>query len=509
MPQRTTTLVLAILGTIAVAFASWKLHVARDGVIQEAVTIGHIPATVYRMPGTEKSPVVVIAHGFAGSEPLMVSFAYTIARNGLTAITFDYAGHGRNPKPLSGNITREDGATRTLVVETEEVLAHARTIGDGRVALLGHSMASDIIVRTAAQNPDVAATIAISMFSPAVTRDTPKNLLIVVGDWEGMLKTEALRVTSLVSAPEEAKPGVTYGDIAKGTARRAYFSSYAEHVGVLYRPETLIESQRWLDQTFGLRCASRIEVAERGIWIALLFIGIALLAKPLTGFLPVVSLTRAGAGLPWKDLWLPIVLPAILTPLILRPLPTQFLPVLVGDYLACHFAMYGLLTAACLWWTGKGFPDRSEISAAAAKVALATAILLALYAIGVVWPINAEFTNFVPTAARLPLILAMSAGTLIYFVADEWLTRGEGAGRGAYFASKVAFIASLAIAVALDFERLFFLIIIVPMIVLFFAFFGLISRWVYARTHSPLVAGLANAVAIAWAIGVVFPLVAA
>ncbi len=239
MPQRMTTLVLAILGTIAVAFASWKLHVARDGVIQEAVTIGHIPATVYRMPGTEKSPVVVIAHGFAGSEPLMVSFAYTIARNGLTAITFDYAGHGRNPKPLSGNITREDGATRTLVVETEEVLAYARTIGDGRVALLGHSMASDIIVRTAAQNPDVAATIAISMFSPAVTRDTPKNLLIVVGDWEGMLKTEALRVTSLVSAPEEAKPGVTYGDIAKGTARRAYFSSYAEHVGVLYRPETL------------------------------------------------------------------------------------------------------------------------------------------------------------------------------------------------------------------------------------------------------------------------------
>jgi pimeloyl-ACP methyl ester carboxylesterase len=509
MPQRTTTLVLAIIGAIAVAFASWKLHVARDGVIQEAVTIGHIPATVYRMPGTEKTPVVIIAHGFAGSEPLMVSFAYTIARNGLTAITFDYAGHGRNPKPLSGNITREDGATRTLVVETEEVLAYARTIGDGRVALLGHSMASDIIVRTAAQNPDVAATIAISMFSPAVTRDTPKNLLIVVGDWEGMLKTEALRVTSLVSAPEEAKPGVTYGDIAKGTARRAYFSNYAEHVGVLYRPETLIEAQRWLDQTFGISRTNKIEVAERGIWIALLFIGIALLAKPLTGFLPIVSPTRAGAGLPWKDLWLPIILPAILTPLILRPLPTQFLPVLVGDYLACHFAMYGLLTAACLWWTGKGLPDRSEISAAAAKVALATAILLALYAVGVVWPIHTEFTNFVPTAARLPLILAMSAGTLIYFVADEWLTRGEGAGRGAYFASKVAFIISLAIAVALDFERLFFLIIIVPMIVLFFVFFGLISRWVYARTHSPLVAGLANAVAIAWAIGVVFPLVAA
>ncbi len=509
MPQRLTTLVLAITGAIAVAFATWNLHAARDGVNQESVTLGHIPATVYRKSDTGKTPVVVIAHGFAGSEPLMASFAYTIARNGLTAITFDYAGHGRNPDPLSGNITREDGATRTLVSETEKVLAYARTIGDGRVALLGHSMASDIIVRTAARNPDVAATIAISMFSPAVTRDTPKNLLIIVGDWEGMLKTEALRVTGLVSAPEEAQPGVTYGDIAKGTARRAVFSSYAEHVGVLYRPESLLEAQRWLDQTFAVSRAGDIEIAERGRWIALLFIGIALLAKPFTGLLPIVSPSRAGAGLPWKDLWLPIVLPAILTPLILRPLPTQFLPVLVGDYLACHFALYGLLTAACLWWTRKGRFNSNDLSAAATKVALATLILLALYAVGVVWPIHAEFTNFVPTAARLPLILAMSAGTLIYFVADEWLTRGEGAGRGAYFASKIAFIFSLAIAVALDFERLFFLIIIVPLIVLFFVFFGLISRWVYARTHSPLVAGLANAIAIAWAIGVVFPLVAA
>jgi hypothetical protein len=102
----------------------------------------------------------------------------------------------------------------------------------------------------------------------------------------------------------------------------------------------------------------------------------------------------------------------------------------------------------------------------------------------------------------------MLAGTLLYFLSDEWLTRGAGSARGAYFASKAAFIFSLGIAVALDFERLFFLLIIVPVIVLFFLFFGLISAWVYARTQHPWVAGLANAVAIAWAIGVTFPLVA-
>ena len=61
---------------------------------------------------------------------------------------------------------------------------------------------------------------------------------------------------------------------------------------------------------------------------------------------------------------------------------------------------------------------------------------------------------------------------------------------------------------ALDFERLFFLLIIVPVIVLFFLVYGLVSGWTYRRTGHPLVAGFANAVAFAWAIGVTFPLLA-
>jgi pimeloyl-ACP methyl ester carboxylesterase len=500
--------VLALVGALCVGLALWKLETARGDVVAQPVAIGHIPATVFRMPGTGPAPVVIIAHGFAGSQQLMASFAYTLARNGMIALTFDFAGHGRNPQPLTGNITREDGATLTLVGETEKVAAYARTLGDGRIAVLGHSMASDIIVRFAGRNPDVAATVAVSMFSPAVTRDVPRNLLVIVGEWEGMLKTEALRAIGMVSAPEAARPGVTYGEFSAGTARRAAFTSYAEHVGVLYRPETLREAQDWLNRAFGVARPGDIEIAERGRWIALLFVGLALLAKPLTGLLPMVAEGRAGAGLGWNRLWLPILLPAIVTPLVLRFLPTHFLPVLVGDYLACHFAMYGALTAACLWWIGKDRPARAPAGVAIGKLAIATLALVALYALGVVWPINAEFTNFVPGAARVPLIAAMMAGTLLYFLADEWLTRGEGAARGAYFASKAAFVLSLAIAVALNFERLFFLIIIVPVIVLYFVFFGLISAWVYDRTRHPFVAGIANAIALAWAIGVVFPLVA-
>ena len=102
----------------------------------------------------------------------------------------------------------------------------------------------------------------------------------------------------------------------------------------------------------------------------------------------------------------------------------------------------------------------------------------------------------------------MLIGTLLYFLGDEWMTRGPASARGGYPASKVAFLVSLAIAVALDFERLFFLIIIVPVILLFFIVYGLFSRWTYARTGHPAAAGIASAVAFAWAIGVTFPLIA-
>jgi hypothetical protein len=39
-----------------------------------------------------------------------------------------------------------------------------------------------------------------------------------------------------------------------------------------------------------------------------------------------------------------VVVPALLTPLLLWTLPGQFLPILLGDYLLLHFALYGLLT---------------------------------------------------------------------------------------------------------------------------------------------------------------------
>ena len=499
---------LAIAALVAIATALWHLEAARAGISVDAVAIGTTPAIIYRRIADGPRPVVLIAHGFAGSQQLMQSFALNLARNGYVAVTFDFPGHGRNPEPLTGSITDIDGATRTLVESLRSVGDFARRLGDGRLAVLGHSMASDIVVRYAQTTPGIAATIAVSMFSPAVTATAPANLLVIVGDWEGTLKREALRAVGLASAPRVAQAGVTYGEPARGTGRRAAFSAHGEHASVLFSEDSMREAILWLDASFGTPRSAAPVVVARGPWILLLLAGAVLLARPGAALLPRVAAPPVGAALRWRRLWIPLSIAMFATPLLLRVLPTHFLPVLVGDYLAVHFAVYGLIIAACLLVMHRAGAG-AALSAArprALGVAMLAAITYGFCAL--VWPIDRYVTSFVPGPERIVLLAAMLAGTLLFFLSDEWLTRGVGAAHGAFAASKLAFLASLAIAVALDPERLLFLIIIVPVIALYFLVYGLLSRWIYAASGHPFVAGVANAVAFAWAIGVTFPLLA-
>ncbi len=504
--RRFVDIVLAVLAVAAIATAIVQLRDARTDVEARRDRVGATPVTVFRDPAAAPGPAVVIAHGFAGSEQLMRSFALTLARAGYTAVTFDFLGHGRHPEPLTGSVTETEGATEALVAQLGEVAAWARTLpgADGRLALLGHSMASDIIVRHA-QSDDAAATVAISMFAPTVAAGSPPNLLVVVGGWEPRLQEEARRVLAQVSAEPEF--GVTYGEPAAGTGRRAVVAPGVEHVGVLYSPTSQRAARDWLNAVF--ERTRDAAVAERGPALLLLFAGLVALARPLAHVLPRAAERSVGAGVPWRRLWPALLAPAVLTPLVLVPLDVRFLPVLVGDYLALHFLVYGLLTALALLWLRRraGTPAPP---AGVRPVALTVATLLALaYGLGAIGTaLDLTVASFWPVGERVPLVLALGAGTLVYTVANEWLTRGADAPRLAGVTSKLLFAASLVLAAVLDLERLFFLLIIVPVIVVFFVVYGLFAGWTYRRVRHPLPGAITNAVVLAWAVAVTFPIVA-
>ena len=494
---------IALLACVAIIGSLRVLLDAREGLRIEDRRVEEIPARIFHPTGPANGAVALIAHGFAGSQQLMQPMAQTLAHSGYTAVTFDFAGHGRNARPMRGGVKDMAESTRTLTSEIDEMTAFARTLSGGKpIALVGHSMAADLIVQYAMDRTDIGAVAALSVFGAGITREQPRNLIVITGAWEPAMLTEAAARIVGLAADGPARERVTYGDFAQGIARRYVLAEGAEHIGVIYSRDGLTQTRDWLNSAFGQTMTGVID--SRGKWLALLFAGLLALAWPLSKALPVLSVKPLGAGLGWKRL-APIALaPAILTPLILWKAPTDFLPILLGDYLAVHFVVYGLLSAGGLWLTR----HHSSDAAANWRKRLAPALGLAIYYIlGLGAPIDAFVTSFMPSDVRWLLIAPLFVATGLYFLCDEWLTRGAGAARGGYAFSKACFIASLLGSVALNPQKLFFLIIIVPVIFIFFVVYGLISRWTYGRTGDPRVAALGNAAGLAFAIAVTFPIV--
>jgi dienelactone hydrolase len=499
---------VALLALAAIVFAVWPLEAARRGLVVERVAVGTVPVTVFRpREPSAGAPVVVIAHGFAGSQQLMHPLAVTLARSGCVAVTFDFPGHGRNATAMPGGVTHAERAERSLLVALDAVATWARErfAPEGRYAVLGHSMASDLVVRHAQGDANVHATVAISAFAPTIRDDTPpdspRNLLVVVGALEPeVLRTEALRMTRRDAA------GVTAGRFDDGTARRAAWAGGVEHIGVLYAADTLAETTAWLGAAFGRAPHDRPFLDTRGPWLALLLAGVVALGWPLSRLLPRVG-HQPPPGVSRRGFWTAAVVPAAVTPLALWQVPTGLMPILLADYLVMHFALYGALTFVTLRLFPRVAPAACVEPPTAGYAALVFAAVATagyvLLAVGV--PVDRYVFNLQPAAGRWPYIAAMFAGMAIYFLADERLVRAAGAPRFAYAATKALFLLSLAFAIALNLRELFFLIIIVPAILLLFLVYGTFSTWAWRRAHHYAVPAIANAIAFAWFVAVTFP----
>ena len=492
----------------------------RAGIAIHSTRIGTTPVTVFQAKDAPPGPVVVVAHGYAGSRQLMHPFAVTLARNGYRAVVFDFPGHGRNTKPLAGQIG-DPARAAALVGALSEVVDFARDLpgGDGRLALLGHSMAGDIATRYASAHPGVDAIVAVSPYlSLPLDRLPTVNLLFIYGALEpAVIQAQGREAVAAAGGldPAAVETNVTYGSLEDGTARRLVIANRVEHIGVLYSATSLRAARDWLVAAFGRGTHDGGQagnkpngtIDHRAPWLGLYYLGVLLLAWPLTLLLPTVSAERLGAGSDadwgWRRFWPIAVVPAVLTPLLLWPMPTDFLAIAIGDYIALHFGLYGLLTLAGLWRAG-ALPQLGNSSIKALLAAIALVALFEILALSL--PTDLFVTSFLPAPHRLPTVAALFAGTVLWFIADEWLTRGPRAPRLGYALTKLLFLASLMLAVALNLSKLFFLVIIIPAILVLFLVYGLFSGWIYRRTRQPLVAAITNALVFASAIAVSFPL---
>ncbi|MEJ6393344.1 alpha/beta fold hydrolase [Gymnodinialimonas sp. 2305UL16-5] len=471
-----------IAGIVLLERARFGLEIRQD-------IVGSTPVTVTQQPGAT-GPVIIIVHGFAGSSQMMSAWSQSFARAGYIAVALDLEGHGRNPQPMSGDVTAIDGTTRLLMAEIARVTDWAVDLpgADARVALVGHSMSSDLVVRAGISDARVASIVGISVFSQAITMEAPENLLMVNGVWEGALRTEAQRVMAELDAVE----GETVGTPGDGFARRAVAVPYAEHVGILWAPGGLREAVAWVDDT--LMRESEAGVARLGLGILLMLAGAVMLARPSAAWLPQGA---PPAPLPRRMFWALSVIPALIVPPIAVQVEVGALPVLVADYLTVHLALYGgfvLFGAFLAGWR----PDLRGWF---------WGLALAVFGLGLFGLLMDRYVaSFFPHMGRVAIIAAIVPGAVLAMWGDAVLTRATAASLWQRIVVRGAFLGSLGFAVALDFERLFFLVLIFPVVLLFYGTFGMMGRWVGRRTGSTLAVGLGLGLLLGWALGVSFPM---
>ena len=241
----------------------------------------------------------------------------------------------------------------------------------------------------------------------------------------------------------------------------------------------------WLDAAFGVApVASGVD--RRGPWIGLIGLSLCVLVGLGAGLSPKLA-ARAPLA--------PGRFYALATPLLLWKAPTGFLPILLGDYLAAHFAIYGALLWAGLLllrrppglcpsssrtWRWRGFT-----SSPSACRSIFT---------------ERRSGRSGGAGRRSPL---ETLAVALAFSAEERLARGEAGPRFAYSTLKLGFIVLLIAAIALNPMRLFFLALVAPVVAVLFVAFGFLNRAAYRRTLAPLAAALA----LAYAISVTFPMV--
>ncbi|WP_254703864.1 alpha/beta fold hydrolase [Roseovarius sp. THAF9] len=466
---------LAVAALLLGCWALWTLERARSGVTFEEMNVGPTPVTVWA--GSEEGPAVVMAHGFAGSRQMMQGYGLLLAQAGYRVYAYDFEGHGRHPTPMSGDVTAVDGTTRLLVNQTLEVIAAARADAED-VALVGHSMATDVLVRAALESDGIGPLVLLATFSGAVTPQAPDDMLMITGAWEPRLQGFA------ADAVAEASDGVR---------REAIVAPAVEHVAILHSRAGRAAALDWLNAYYGWDGQARVRQTGWAL--------IGLLAAITILFAPVARLFPSVAGVPdelsWRRFAAIVGVPMLAAPMLSAPVDTQVLPVLVADYLALHLLIYGVVQLGALSATG----------ARPGSISILGAVLVLVWTVGVLgFALDRYGANFWPVPERYGVIAALALGAVPFMLADAWAVQGAGLGRRVL--ARLGFLVSLAIAVALDFKGLFFLLLIAPVIVLFFLSFGWTGRMAALR-FGAVGPGVGLGLALAWALGVSFPLFSA
>jgi pimeloyl-ACP methyl ester carboxylesterase len=267
--KRLGLLVLAILLVVS----SWLgIAIARFGLEMRSFQKEGVPLLYLAPQGASEIPGVLVAHGFAGSKQLMLGYGHVLAHAGYAVMLWDFDGHGAN-----GTRLQRYELQQNLDVAWQALLEQPQ-VDPGRLALLGHSMGSGIVMNAGIRNPDrFAATIAVSPTGANVTPQTPRNLQLQAGSGEGRFVGNAERLL--------AQAGGENTNLATGQGRELVVIPGVEHITILFSDDSHQAALRWLDAAFGRANGSQYRdrrIAWYGLHLLGWLIGLAAISPLLT-----------------------------------------------------------------------------------------------------------------------------------------------------------------------------------------------------------------------------------
>ena len=475
-------IVRSLLAILLIGLSWWGVFTARTGLVVRSFERDHVPLLYLAPQQGHNAPGVLVAHGFAGSKQLMLGYGHVLARAGYAVMLWDFDGHGANPAALKGFELRQnlEVALQGLIEQPE--------VDPKRLALLGHSMGSGVVISAGVQNVErFAATIAISPTGQNVTPQAPRNLQLQIGAWEGQLLPYAQRLL--------ADAGGVNSQFAQGRARELVTVPTVEHITILFSQVSHQAALRWLDSTFGRQSQSEY-VDRRMIWYFLHLGGWLLL---LSGVVPSLALPatpdfRISRWRSWGGLiGSPIV--ALGGLLLLNPLiDLQVLGgVQVGGAVGIWFLIAGLS------WLGiLGRLPHLSWQMVGLGVALLGLLWIAVGAMAqMVW------LQWWLIPARLMIWLPISISCFPWFLASgivqqntRWLTRL------AWWLGQSVMLIVGFILVIVYLPKLGFMFLLLPLFPLVMALFAVVSAlfnqaWIYA---------IGNSLFFAWLLAAAFPL---
>jgi pimeloyl-ACP methyl ester carboxylesterase len=545
-------LLLMLLATFALAAV--QVHRYEDDVRRTSFTLsGSLPVPVLRFAPTDTAlnVVAVIAHGYSANKELMSAFAVDLAKQGIVVYTFDFPGHGASSVPYG--TANSKAVIKQLTTSLDDVVTYALSQAPtSRVVLLGYSLGTIPVSEFALQHPhmsNLAATVLVAgLVGDHPTRTEPRNLLVLTGQFDLPGINDTAR--SLMAYGCGVAPAIVTDRYSCGSSplaeRQRMVLAGLDHISIVTAASTHAATIEWLHDTVDARIgATIIHADDRLHWLVLAFFSAALALLPLLSLgsyalrlspshvaaLPAVAAEKGSsppeqiapvvrwallgtclAALTSAVLLLRVYLPAdFWSP---ESFPFTFLRQMVSADVAVYFLIAGLILVALLAGIpvlrrAAAWPQRSAVWA---QISLALALALFLYATnGILSSFAWESVVLGParlwrtavyTLMLLPFLVGMRA------VVVSWARGRWGIAAAVDFGLTLSVLGALGASIALNFARLSYLGILLPVIALVMVAFIPVSAWaVRVMARPTLLLGVMQALLLGWALAATLPLI--